>query len=700
MPAARYYERNDLYFAYMTPLSMFFLSVAFLLLSLPSFVTATPVQADADLSRSVFAKRDGSGGSNGSMSPKIWIPIIIAVIILFCISVMTWTRTSWRRVLRFFSFSGATIVGAPVSSSPAAPRELTAEQLAGTINGANQSGDAPRPTRRTRRPRRTPSQMSVTSLPPYNKEPGEEELVIFRGRDPEDVTTMPTAVAVTSLDEEQEDSDMSHDHSRPSQYSPMPASPHDAPLLQDDEANGDLSLQSLSSPGEDMHRHNSDNSSHETSSLRRVGSHVTGNSVDLRDEAPSYSEAVGQAESQQRLVNSPDSNASLPVHSSGPSEQRTNRRSGFRTLLNRMSMVGHSRNESTSTYASHVPQGRESSVSRASNHRATPSGSSQLLTSSVFRTISRQRSTHTLNSARLNSPSLISLNSISAPLTHTVTRTEFTYPRSGPTPEQLKVISSRESFARFGVPYGPDAIAFAASSSRQDLLPPPDFETVTFETSRRPASPGPSRLRSPSNPAPRSGQSLPSEVSESQETHPTDTANRHSRTVSSSSLTGLSNPVERSSSAPNGVSETPSSASVGGNGTPSTDKPQFIANADDTTTTLFSDRSNRTVSEFGSLTVPPPSSYHDRTGSSTRSESRASVFSNQSYATAAESLTASTAARSATEAFFNMHGSENGSGPPTPRLSGKHALEPTDMTITPDRHTTTLPLAVEVGSSS
>ena len=73
MPAARYYERNDLYFAYMTPLSMFFLSVAFLLLSLPSFVTATPVQADADLSRSVFAKRDGSGGSNGSMSPKIWV---------------------------------------------------------------------------------------------------------------------------------------------------------------------------------------------------------------------------------------------------------------------------------------------------------------------------------------------------------------------------------------------------------------------------------------------------------------------------------------------------------------------------------------------------------------------------------------------------------------------------------------------------
>jgi hypothetical protein len=61
-------------------------------------------------------------------------------------------------------------------------RELTAEQLAGTINGENRpaNGTALRTARRPRRPRRTPSQMSVTSLPPYNKEPGEEELVIFR----------------------------------------------------------------------------------------------------------------------------------------------------------------------------------------------------------------------------------------------------------------------------------------------------------------------------------------------------------------------------------------------------------------------------------------------------------------------------------------------------------------------------------------
>ena len=61
-------------------------------------------------------------------------------------------------------------------------RELTAEQLAGTINNGAAPGAAPgtRRARRPRRQRRTPSQMSVTSLPEYMKEPGEEEVVIFR----------------------------------------------------------------------------------------------------------------------------------------------------------------------------------------------------------------------------------------------------------------------------------------------------------------------------------------------------------------------------------------------------------------------------------------------------------------------------------------------------------------------------------------
>jgi hypothetical protein len=46
----------------------------------------------------------------------------------------------------------------------------------------------------------------------------------------------------------------------------------------------------------------------------------------------------------------------------------------------------------------------------------------------------------------------------------------------------VRLISSRESFARFGVPYGPDAIAYAASTSRHDLEPPPDFESHVSST--------------------------------------------------------------------------------------------------------------------------------------------------------------------------------------------------------------------------
>ena len=52
-------------------------------------------------------------------------------------------------------------------------RELTAEQLVGAINNnaATMGGNAGR-TRRTRRPRRTPSQILTTLPPAYNKEPG------------------------------------------------------------------------------------------------------------------------------------------------------------------------------------------------------------------------------------------------------------------------------------------------------------------------------------------------------------------------------------------------------------------------------------------------------------------------------------------------------------------------------------------------
>jgi len=88
---------------------------------------------------------------------------------------MTWMRRGFLRRL-----AGLT---APVPAPNTNTREVTAEQLANGIaapgDGEAGSGEA-RPARRSRRPRRTPSQVSTKSLPAYNKEPGDEELVIFR----------------------------------------------------------------------------------------------------------------------------------------------------------------------------------------------------------------------------------------------------------------------------------------------------------------------------------------------------------------------------------------------------------------------------------------------------------------------------------------------------------------------------------------
>ena len=100
-------------------------------------------------------------------------PTITIFVVFFSLALLAvLSRIILRRMRGNARNSNATLPG---------PRELTANQLAGTINGASGTGNngARRP-RRPRRPRRTPSQMSVTSLPEYNKEPGAEEVVIFR----------------------------------------------------------------------------------------------------------------------------------------------------------------------------------------------------------------------------------------------------------------------------------------------------------------------------------------------------------------------------------------------------------------------------------------------------------------------------------------------------------------------------------------
>ncbi|KAJ2930648.1 hypothetical protein H1R20_g6448, partial [Candolleomyces eurysporus] len=430
--------------------------------------SATPVEHSQ---AHVIARedRDPSG-----FSPSIWIPIVIVILILSGLVLLSWSNRKLRRL----------ILPGNAQNQSQPTTELTAEQLAGTINNgaATTNTNAPQPaarTRRARRPRRTPSQMSVTSLPAYNKEPGEQELVIFRAN----------------------------------------------------------------------------------------------------------------------------------------------------------------------------------------------------------------------TSARLNSPSLISLNSISAPLTHTLTRTEIAYPKSGPTAEQIKIIASRESIARFGVPYGPDAVAFASTSLLDVSQPPPDFDSVIGPGSSslslnasmislhaRGDSSGSNRPMSPlAQPA----------VTSSDENE--GTRDSHSRPSFSSnaahplSVPNSSEPNQASSSATAEPQQNQTLGSVTGH-------PSVASKVSTTYKSIAP--STTSVSEFGKLGAPPSSFNYDQTAISSRSESRASVLSRQSYATAAESI--------ATRGHLSETDSEDDDAPVNQATSthGSKTQMPPGLGTTSSRHTQEATDATVVGNSS
>jgi hypothetical protein len=144
----------------------------FLLLGLvPAFGVAKPIGQ--------HVRRQSNGTDSGGVKPQVWVPIVAVVIVLLAVAMMVWSRRSLRRGLASMGEAAAIAAGAtthrdvPSAGSAPATREVTAEQLAGRTSNASQS-------RRPRRTRRTPSQISTASLPLYMKEPGDQELVIFR----------------------------------------------------------------------------------------------------------------------------------------------------------------------------------------------------------------------------------------------------------------------------------------------------------------------------------------------------------------------------------------------------------------------------------------------------------------------------------------------------------------------------------------
>jgi hypothetical protein len=407
------------------------------------------------------------------------------------------------------------------SSTRDGARELTAQQLLATDsrNGGQAqqttNGAATQPARRARRTRRTPSQISTKSLPVYMKEPGEQEVVIYRG--PEDMEDMPPTTTNVIMPAVMEGPDASSvDLSEPQLYVPMPDSPHDMPLLATDESS------TTSHP--DNHVDNSRSnlipthrSRPSTSTLASseegltLEEDVVTSHIDLRGDAPPYFEVVplenlSSLDTPALSPATPDSPSPAqpgpentdtnapPTSSSSIRQQGSSRLSGLFNIFHggRTASTASSRLATTSgapgsrhrrddsdasadtTFTHQTPNQR--AASRATMHRPSFSGSGSMFS---IMTCSRSR---LVEHQPLTSPSTLSVNSISAPLSHTLVRTEFTYPKTGPTPEQVKLISSREAFQRFGVPYGQEALAFAASSSRVELpnIPPPDFEEVAW----------------------------------------------------------------------------------------------------------------------------------------------------------------------------------------------------------------------------
>ncbi|KAL6309420.1 hypothetical protein BKA93DRAFT_356416 [Sparassis latifolia] len=426
----------------------------------------------------------------------ISVPIVVLSVFIFVGVLVACGGRAFRSRIASWCAGAALATGSvfPVTSQPT---ELTAEQLAGP------SPNTPAPARSRRNRRARPNSVrSTRSLPVYMKEPGDDELVIFRGPEElEDSNIQATIVLppVDELNEHTPDNSLDISRSRSPIYVPLPESAPETPLLEThdglpepnaatdnvDEATlvderGEAppyevvpmdSPSSLDGPRADTPSTVHDDSAAPTPEPDHAGHGRTasGRITGLFARSDAANRAAHQREGSGRRFSGFFSRLTGAAHPAVPPVPQL-------ALEER----GHSRELSTPSTLSATSSRPSISSAQQPTHRASRSGSGSVLslTSSMFRATSHPRS----HLEVVTSPSTISLTSISAPLTHTAMRTEFTYPRGGPTPEQMKLISSRESFARFGVPYGRDAIAYSAS--RLDLsMPPPVFEEEAAGTS-------------------------------------------------------------------------------------------------------------------------------------------------------------------------------------------------------------------------
>ncbi|KAF7366668.1 Proteophosphoglycan ppg4 [Mycena sanguinolenta] len=383
--------------------------------------------------------------TTANFPPSTWIPIVVVVSVLSILSILACSRKSVRARMA----SMGTGVAVAAGGMPAT-RELTAEQLAGSINNAgtntttnNTNGNATVVAVRPRRTRRTPSQISTVSLPAYMKEPGEQELVVTRGPDGEDVA-MPAASAVEDPDE----SDEGHEH-------------------------------------EDEHE--------QAAPRHHPDPDVLEAAMDPRGPTPAYFEFVVGEPAEADTVYPPGIAVAPPTPALEPAPSpsaveaqtpaQTQRRSGFFSTLFRSAPPPPVPPLPSATPSSPSPLGTSSTAPEASSSRLTlthtrtrsttaspfPNGTrhrASTSTSTLF-SLGRKKSTASLSGPYNNTnASAISLASISSPLPHTLMKTEFTaLPKAGLTPEQLMLISGNKDggLTRFGAMGG------------EDEAPPPEW---------------------------------------------------------------------------------------------------------------------------------------------------------------------------------------------------------------------------------
>ena len=311
-------------------------------------------------------------------------------------------------------------------------------------------------------------------------------LCFRRGPPEEDAPISQPLAIVVSVDE---DAESSIETDSQSPLTPLQNTPAQLTLFVEGDTACDSSVQPRVAD-RNLRPVSPDTGSISLASIFQVDNHGTLDSPDPRGEAPRYFEAVGQADDDVNrsltYLESPNTSATLGTvnNSSLPALPLLSspRRLGFRALLDRTAASrGHHARPGSAGSGTSSTTPLPDSPSHTHNRGASATSLVSILG------LSRQKSSASHNSSRPNlvSPSMISLNSISAPLTHTAIRIEFAaYPRQGLTPEQLQLISSREGLAKFGRPYGPDAVAFA-SMSAVDLdtsQRPPHFEAAVGET--------------------------------------------------------------------------------------------------------------------------------------------------------------------------------------------------------------------------